>query len=91
MPQDCTWEDKQVHLLFQDNKKQKLDAVRDIVALLKLSASYAIGEALTVAVLEQSAEKGLSYAPTTFKKPSGCAFETVLLQKSRRIAGHWRW
>ena len=46
--------------IFQDNKKQKLDAVRDIMALLNLSASYAIGEALTEAVLEQSAEKVLA-------------------------------
>ena len=54
-----TWEQAGAPI-FQDNKKQKLDAVRDIMALLNLSASYAIGEALTEAVLEQSAEKVLA-------------------------------
>ena len=54
-----TWEQAGTPI-FQDNKKQKLDAVRDIMALLNLSASYAIGEALTEAVLEQSAEKVLA-------------------------------
>ena len=54
-----TWEQAGTPI-FQDNKKQKLDAVRDIMALLNLSASYAIGEALTEAVLEQSADKVLA-------------------------------
>ena len=75
--------------IFQDNQKQKLDAVRDIMALLNLSASYAVGEALTEAVLEQSADKVLAMRKTFKNLPAALSrrfwFEKV--QEMQGIVG----